>query len=86
MNDETSKLKADKPVFTIADGLVQHLLVNHLFRDKFKGVVGEEDETNVNITIKPWVLYFCMHAWNMQAYATDVLRMSYDMSTYYIYH
>ena len=52
MNDETSKLKADKSVFTIADGLVQHLLVNHLFRDKFKAIVGEEDSL-VNISTKP---------------------------------
>ena len=53
LNGDTAKLKADKSVFTIADGLVQHLLVNHLFRDKFKAVVGEEDETNVNISTKP---------------------------------
>lgn len=53
MNDETAKLKADKSVFTIADGLVQHLLVNHLFAGKFANIVGEEDETNVNITTRP---------------------------------
>ena len=53
INNDTAKLKEDKSVFTIADGLVQHLLVNHLFRDKFKAVVGEEDETNVNITSRP---------------------------------
>lgn len=44
MNTSTSKLKADKSAFTIADGAVQHLLVEHLFGDKkFLGIVGEED-------------------------------------------
>lgn len=56
INNDTAKLKDDKSVFTIADGLVQHLLVNHLFRDKFKDVVGEEDETNVNIVTKPYTV------------------------------
>ena len=54
INSETAKLKADNSVFTIADGLVQHLLVNHLFAGgKFSAVVGEEDESNVNIITKP---------------------------------
>ena len=54
INGETAKLKEDKSVFTIADGLVQHLLVNHLFGgEKFNAVVGEEDESNVNILTRP---------------------------------
>lgn len=61
INGDTAKLKDDKSVFTIADGLVQHLLVNHLFRDKFKDVIGEEDETNVNINTKPLVSYICSY-------------------------
>ena len=36
-------LKSDKSVFTIADGMVQYLLKDILFKDKFKGIVGEED-------------------------------------------
>ena len=43
LNSETSKLKADNSVFTIADGTVQHLLIEHLYAGgKFKGIVGEE--------------------------------------------
>jgi 3'-phosphoadenosine 5'-phosphosulfate (PAPS) 3'-phosphatase len=52
--DETAKLKADKSVFTIADGVVQHLLINHLFIGKFADIVGEEDDSNVNILVKPY--------------------------------
>lgn len=56
INDETSKLKADKSVFTIADGIVQNLLVTSLFGgDKFKGIVGEEDVV-VNITTQPYMV------------------------------
>ena len=56
LNAETSKLKADASVFTIADGIVQHMLVNHLFAgDKFKDVVGEED-CAVNLTTKPYTV------------------------------
>lgn len=56
-NTESSKLKADASVFTIADGIVQHLLVKYLFAgDKFSNVVGEEDEDDdhVNITSAPF--------------------------------
>lgn len=57
ISSETSKLKADASAFTIADGVVQHLLVNYLFSgDKFAAVVGEEDESNVNIVTKPFVV------------------------------
>jgi len=56
INDDTRKLKADKSVFTIADGIVQHLLTEHLFAsDKFRGVVGEEDAV-VNITTRPYTV------------------------------
>lgn len=55
--EATNKLKADNSAFTLADGLVQHLLVNHLFHgSKFKDVVGEEDESNVNILTKPFTV------------------------------
>ena len=56
LNNETSKLKADKSVFTIADGIVQHLLVNSLFGDKFHAVVGEEEDASVNITTRPYTV------------------------------
>lgn len=56
INSDTSKMKADASVFTIADGLVQHLLVEHLFtRGKFAGIVGEE-ECNVNISTRPFTV------------------------------
>lgn len=51
----TAKLKSDATFFSIADGIVQHLLVEHLFAgNKFADIVGEEDETNVNIIRKPF--------------------------------
>lgn len=56
LNSETSKLKADKSVFTIADGIVQHLLVNSLFGAKFDAVVGEEEDSSVNITNRPYTV------------------------------
>jgi 3'(2'), 5'-bisphosphate nucleotidase len=57
INHETSKLKADKSVFTIADGIVQHVLINHLFAgQKFKEVVGEEDGCKVNIYKRPFTV------------------------------
>lgn len=53
---ETAKLKADKSVFTIADGIVQHLLLEVLFKgDKFKAVVGEED-AKVNLVNRPYTV------------------------------
>ena len=56
INSDTSSLKADKSVFTIADGTVQHLLVEHFFAgNKFKGIVGEE-ECHVNLTTKPYTV------------------------------
>jgi len=53
----TAKLKSDATFFSIADGIVQHLLVEYLFADnKFGQIVGEEDETNVNILRKPYTV------------------------------
>ena len=53
----TAKLKSDATFFSIADGIVQHLLVEHLFAgNKFGQIVGEEDETNVNIVNKPYTV------------------------------
>ena len=52
---ETAKLKSDASVFTIADGIVQHLLVDHLFTGgKFAAVVGEEEGSFVNISTAPY--------------------------------
>lgn len=52
---ETAKLKADKSVFTIADGIVQHLLVKYFFStDKFLDVVGEEENDTVQIANRPY--------------------------------
>lgn len=52
---ETAKLKADASVFTIADGIVQHMLTNYLFSgEKFAAIVGEEDGGTVNILSAPY--------------------------------
>lgn len=52
---ETAKLKSDASVFTIADGIVQHLLVDHLFKGgKFAAVVGEEEGSMINISVAPY--------------------------------
>ena len=56
ISGDTSKLKADASYFTIADGLVQHLLVENLFNDKFANIVGEEEGTSVNIVNKPYTI------------------------------
>lgn len=53
INSETSKLKSDKSVFTIADGIVQYLLTQ-LFQGKFLNIVGEEDESVINIISRPY--------------------------------
>jgi len=46
-------LKGDESVFTIADGLVQYLLKDILFKDKFMGIVGEEDAI-IDLTGTPY--------------------------------
>jgi 3'-phosphoadenosine 5'-phosphosulfate (PAPS) 3'-phosphatase len=57
ISGETAKAKADASIFTIADGIVQYLLVNHLFQgEKFLAIVGEEDENNVNIKMAPYTV------------------------------
>jgi 3'(2'), 5'-bisphosphate nucleotidase len=57
ITDETSKRKADASFFTIADGIVQHLLINHLYTgNKFASIVGEEDGTAVQILSSPYTV------------------------------
>ena len=52
-----SKLKSDATYFTIADGVVQHLFIEHLFTGgKFAQIVGEEDESSINILTKPYMV------------------------------
>jgi 3'(2'), 5'-bisphosphate nucleotidase len=54
INGDTAKLKEDKSVFTIADGTVQHLLVEHLYSGGvFRGIVGEE-ECEVDLVNRPF--------------------------------
>ncbi len=49
-------MQQDSSAFTIADGLVQHMLSTYLFHpSKFLGVVGEED-TPVNIETEPYTV------------------------------
>ena len=53
----TAKLKSDATFFSIADGIVQHMFIEHLLTgDKFGKIVGEEDETKVNIINKPYTV------------------------------
>jgi len=52
-----SKLKSDATFFTIADGIVQHMFIEHLLAgNKFAQIVGEEDESVINITEKPYTV------------------------------
>jgi 3'-phosphoadenosine 5'-phosphosulfate (PAPS) 3'-phosphatase len=53
----SSKLKSDATYFTIADGIVQHMFIEHLFAgNKFAQIVGEEDESVINILEKPYTV------------------------------
>ena len=53
----TAKLKSDATFFSIADGIVQHMFIEYLFAgNKFGQIVGEEDETKVNILSKPYTV------------------------------
>jgi len=52
---DMTKKKADASYFTIVDGVVQHLIINYLFRgNKFAEIVGEEDGSDINIVQKPF--------------------------------
>jgi hypothetical protein len=47
---DTAAFKSDATFFTIADGIVQHMFIEYLFAgDKFGNIVGEEDDSVVNI-------------------------------------
>lgn len=53
----SAKLKNDATYFTIADGIVQHMFIEHLLSGgKFAQIVGEEDESEINITTKPYTV------------------------------
>lgn len=55
--DLTAKLKADATYFSIADGVLQHMFVDFLFAgDKFAKIVGEEDDTKVNLLTTPYTV------------------------------
>lgn len=56
-DSSTAKLKSDSTFFSIADGIVQHMFIEYLFAgNKFKEIVGEEDETEVNILTRPYTV------------------------------
>lgn len=56
-DSSTAKLKSDSTFFSIADGIVQHMFIEYLFSgNKFGQIVGEEDETTVNILKKPYMV------------------------------
>uniref|UniRef100_A0A7S3PM57 3'(2'),5'-bisphosphate nucleotidase n=1 Tax=Aplanochytrium stocchinoi TaxID=215587 RepID=A0A7S3PM57_9STRA len=58
LNDENTKIKkAGMTQFTIADGLVQHMLTAYLLReDLFEAVIGEEDSSYVNTLARPYTV------------------------------
>ena len=50
----STEQKSDKSLFSIADGLVQELLKREFFAAaKFAAIVGEEDETTVDLDSTP---------------------------------
>ena len=50
MDDSTKTTKDDNSAFTIADGIVQYLLVEYVFPSHlFGGLVGEEDVTDIQL-------------------------------------
>lgn len=54
---DTAAFKSDATFFTIADGIVQHMFIEYLFAgDKFADIVGEEDDSVVNIMETPFTV------------------------------
>eukprot|EP00588_Corethron_pennatum_P011432 CAMPEP_0194268796 /NCGR_PEP_ID=MMETSP0169-20130528/3065_1 /TAXON_ID=218684 /ORGANISM="Corethron pennatum, Strain L29A3" /LENGTH=411 /DNA_ID=CAMNT_0039010183 /DNA_START=65 /DNA_END=1300 /DNA_ORIENTATION=+ len=54
---DTAAFKSDATFFTIADGIVQHMFIEYLFAgDKFGNIVGEEDDSVVNILETPYMV------------------------------
>jgi hypothetical protein len=54
---DTAAFKSDATFFTIADGIVQHMFITYLFAgDKFGAIVGEEDDSVVNIVETPFMV------------------------------
>jgi len=54
---DTAAFKSDATFFTIADGIVQHMFIEYLFAgDKFHNIVGEEDDSVVNILETPYTV------------------------------
>ena len=50
----TATLKSDNSVLTLADGIVQFMLLDVLFRDKFAAKIGEEYESHINLITEPY--------------------------------
>mmetsp|Transcript_29210 Transcript_29210/g.48261 ORF Transcript_29210/g.48261 Transcript_29210/m.48261 type:complete len:411 (-) Transcript_29210:68-1300(-) len=54
---DTAAFKSDATFFTIADGIVQHMFIEYLFAgNKFHEIVGEEDDSVVNIMDTPYTV------------------------------
>jgi 3'(2'), 5'-bisphosphate nucleotidase len=54
---DTAAFKSDATFFTIADGIVQHMFIEYLFAgNKFHEIVGEEDDSVVNILETPFTV------------------------------
>ena len=56
-NNATTTTKADDSILTIADGIVQSLLIETLALQEILGhVVGEEEDGTINLTTKPYAV------------------------------
>lgn len=79
-----SKLKPDKTAFTIADGIVQHLLTQVLFLEEkmpntFKAIVGEE-KNKVNITTLPYQVDDLVVPTELNGIVSETLKSLNDVS------
>lgn len=54
LRGDGTTLKEDQSVFTIADGLVQQLVKQHLLHERVHAVVGEEDSADVDVSAAPY--------------------------------
>ena len=50
----TATLKSDNSVLTLADGIVQFMLLDVLFKGKFAAKIGEEYESHINLEVEPY--------------------------------
>ena len=52
----SAQFKADNSILTLTDAIVQNLLLDILFQNKFRNKVGEEYESSVNILHRRFII------------------------------